>query len=280
MTRDRSFALSVSDALPPDLLADRIRHVSTLARGLKSMNHICIRDDIGDPMMFSMAAVFAESTGLEVILESPDLACLAAAVGAMDTVPTLLSPEADQTALLTIAADTRSAVVVSSYDPEELPALAQSALNDGCEGVFVHPIAQSMKTCLESTVRTKRLCDIPVVCRAWSGEYALSLSSVCFLRGGSLAVLDDLDPTACSVLDSLIRNLYRCSFRCRHLSKSLDAIYDCIRMDGASILLLASSAISRGSADHQILPHRHGHVAGHVPLSSPGCGRRGTAGER
>ena len=42
--------------------------------------------------------------------------------------------------------------------------------------------------------------------RAWSGEYAMSVASVAVLRGAKIAVLDDLDPDGCRVLDALMNN--------------------------------------------------------------------------
>ena len=210
-----SFALSVSDALPPGMLADRVSAVADLASGLKNMRHVCVRDDAMDPGLLSLAAVMAEGSGLGVVLESDSPERLAMAAAALDSPPLLLSPGADQGELIAAAASAGAGVVVSSPDPRELPALAALAEDAGCPEVVIHPVASSMKACLESTVLATRLSGLPVACRAWSGEYALALSSVSFLRGGSLAVLDDLDPQACAVLDALASNLRGLEFRSR-----------------------------------------------------------------
>ena len=47
---------------------------------------------------------------------------------------------------------------------------------------------------------------LPIGICSWSGEYALSMASVSVLYGGTIAVLDDLDEDACTVLDELIRS--------------------------------------------------------------------------
>ncbi|MDO5853244.1 MAG: hypothetical protein Q4Q62_04165 [Thermoplasmata archaeon] len=202
-----TFALSVSNALPPELLASRIESVRSLSESIPSLRSICVRDDAMEPMLLSLAAVLAEGTGLRVILESADPLRLAAGAGSLDSQALLLSPEGDQEVLYEVASATGSAVAVSSARPQLFQELIGKAEDAGCPDIVLHPIAPSMKGCLESTVHARRVSDLPVMSRAWSGEYALAVSSVSFMRGGSLAVLDDLDPQACAVLDSVARNL-------------------------------------------------------------------------
>ena len=78
---------------------------------------------------------------------------------------------------------------------------------------MINPSSISMKGCLESTVRIRRMMEsgdlpeLPIVSRSWSGEYALAVSTVSLSAGGSLTILDDLDMEGCAVLEMIAGNL-------------------------------------------------------------------------
>ncbi len=207
------FALTVSDALPEDMLDERISAITTLSGMCPELRFVCIRDDAMDAELFSNAASKARACGLGLILESMVLDNLGIAARSLpDRRPLLLSAESDQHSLIALATRLGLPVMVTSNDVDELLGLSADAEYDGCVDVILNPAVTDMKQCLESTVAIRRRyepgnpADRPIGIRVWSGEYALGMSSVMFLRGGMLSILDDLDPIMCGVLDSLISN--------------------------------------------------------------------------
>lgn len=212
MTFDRAmFALSVSDAMDGASVRESVGRISDLASKYRSLGAICVRDDAMDGGMLASAAKVAERSGLAVILESDVAENLEAAVWTLNARPLLVSPYGDQSRLARTAAELGCPVALSSTDLGDLMGLAAVAEGAGCREIVLNPQVRSMKQCLETTVAALRMAardpsaDLPLMVRAWSGEYALAVASVFFLRGGRLAVLDDLDPQCCSVLDSLVR---------------------------------------------------------------------------
>ena len=208
-----SFALSVSDAMDEDSVAERVARIATIASVTPSLGLICVRDDAMDAGMLTAAALAASGTGLGIVLESDDVGNLAAAASAIPcSEPVLCSQNGDQMALAVMASTLGAPVILSCESLNGLMELSSAAEAGGCRDIMLNPMVRNMKQCLESTVAMRRLAaripsaDRPLVVRAWSGEYALAMASVSVMRGGRLAVLDDLDPQGCEVLDSLISN--------------------------------------------------------------------------
>ncbi len=208
-----SFALSVSDAMDGDSVAERVARIVSIASGTPSLGFVCVRDDSMDAGLLTAAALAASETGLGIILESDDVGNLAAAASAIPcSEPVLCSQNGDQEALAAVASTLGAPVILSCKNLNGLMELSSTAKAGNCRDIMLNPMAKNMKQCLESTVAMRRLAacipsaDRPLVVRAWSGEYALAMASVSVMRGGRLAILDDLDPQGCAVLDSLISN--------------------------------------------------------------------------
>ena len=209
-----AFALTVSDAMLPDQTEERMEILAMLSEAAGRLRFVRVRDDAMDPGMFVGTAVSAASLGLGMILESDIPSNLLAAAEALPgRRPLLMSPNGDQREIVGIAASLGCPVTISCPVSEELPGLLFLASGLGCEDIVVDPCAVSMKGCLESTVRIARMMgsgdipEMPIACRGWSGEYALSMASVSVLSGGTLAVLDDLDIQSCRVLEMLMDNI-------------------------------------------------------------------------
>lgn len=209
-----AYALSVSDALDDDRLQERIEILSVLSQMMPHMGAVCVRDDAMDAEALCETARAASALGLRVIVDSilPP-ALIQAAVCLEDGSPTLMSSDGDQDALVGIASMFNCPVIFSSSDPETLERLIDSAKEGGIEEIMINPSSISMKGCLESTVRIRRMMEsgdlpeLPIVSRSWSGEYALAVSTVSLSAGGSLTILDDLDMEGCAVLEMIAGNL-------------------------------------------------------------------------
>lgn len=209
-----AYAPSVSDALDDDRLQERIEILSALSQMMPHMGAVCVRDDAMDAGALCETARAASALGLRVIVDSilpPSL--IQAAVCLEDGSPTLMSSDGDQDALVGIASMFNCPVIFSSSDPETLERLIDSAKEGGIEEIMINPSSISMKGCLESTVRIRRMMEsgdlpeLPIVSRSWSGEYALAVSTVSLSAGGSLTILDDLDMEGCAVLEMIAGNL-------------------------------------------------------------------------
>lgn len=209
-----SYALSISDALDEDRLQERIEILSVLSQMMPHLNYVCIRDDAMDPESLCETARAASGLGLEIIVDSIMPSALMQAAVCLDgDVPTLLSPEGDQNALIGIASMCNCPVILSSQNMEALEELIATAEEAGVDDIKINPAATSMKGCLESTVRLRRgmesgeIPTMPIISRSWSGEYALATTTVSLSAGGTLAVLDDLDMEGCAVLEMLMSNI-------------------------------------------------------------------------
>ena len=180
-----SIALSVSDVLGQECVLDRLAAIVERTTAADRLRFVCVRNDSMDPDLFSAAASQASSTGLGIILESPDPVCLAAAVGALPgrrPLMCLTDPgRLVEAAVLSGAAG--APLAVPGDDVQSLMDNAEAAMEYGAAGIVLNPAARNM---------------------TWSGEYALSVASVSVLRGGDLIVADDLDSEACRVLDALM----------------------------------------------------------------------------
>lgn len=211
-SRLRSYALSISDALDEGRIQERLEILSALSQMMPHMDAVCVRDDAMDPESLCETAMAASALGLRIIVDSILPAALMQAAACMDA-PALMSQDGDQEALVGISSMCSCPVILSAYDAEMLRGLASMAEESEIEDVMICPAATSMKGCLESTVRLKRMMesgevpDMPIVSRSWSGEYALAMSTTSLSAGGSLAILDDLDLEGCAVLEMLISNL-------------------------------------------------------------------------
>lgn len=211
-SRQTSYALSISDALDDDRLQERLEVLSALSQMMPHMGSVCIRDDAMDPESLCETAMAASALGLEIILDSVMPAALIQAAACLDA-PALMSQDGDQESLVSISSMCGCPVILSAPDTETLCGLISMADESGIEDVMACPAATSMKGCLESTVRLRRMMEsgdapyAPIASRSWSGEYALAVSTVSLSAGGSLAVLDDLDLEGCAVLEMLMNNL-------------------------------------------------------------------------
>lgn len=209
-----SFALSVSDVTFGTTMTERLDWIGELSSRFGSLRAVCVRNDSMDPDLFAMAASAAVNTGLPVILESCDPVCLReAAMTIRETSPLLCMTDPSalaETSLL--SAVIGCPVAVPGADIETLMENVESAESMGATGIVLNPMVRNMKTCLELNTDLHRLrversfppaCH-PIMTRAWSGEYALSMASVSVMRHGSLIVLDDLDEGCCEILDRII----------------------------------------------------------------------------
>lgn len=210
-----SFALSVTDALPEDMLRERLLSIA----GRSSLGHmdlVCVRNDTRDPGRLSAAASMASTLGLGIVVCSADPEGVRQAVGTVPGISMIVPADPDRlTEFWNLSSETGIPVAIPGRDVQELMDNAESALSRGA-GVVLDPHVPSMKSCLETVTDLTRLRrehgilrDVPVMVRAWSGEYALALSSVAAMRGADILVLDDLDPEACEVLDTLLSDISR-----------------------------------------------------------------------
>ena len=202
-----AFALTVSNALTPDMVADRLRSISERAETCPHLRFVCVRDDAMDGGFLTSAASMASECGLGLIVRSDIPENIGAAVSSLDgRRPLVTVPDRTPTDLVDIAGRMDLPIAVCDMDPENIMALCEMAEAGGCRDIVLGPPTVSMKQCLESTVRVGRLSKgaRPMMASAWSGEYALTIASVSVLRGGRLVVLDDLDAESCGVLDSLM----------------------------------------------------------------------------
>ncbi len=203
-------ALSVSDILPSGILADRISFLKGIRSECPSFSRVCVRNDSFDPGMFLAAAEAVSATGLGLVLESADPMCLAAASG-IDRDAILCPTDASSlSGASQISRCSGNPLAVPGEDVRSLMANAESA--EGVGSIILNPSVRNMKSALETCTCIGRLhsehgielAGNPVMVRAWSGEYALSVASVAVLRGAEMAVLDDLDADGCRVLDALM----------------------------------------------------------------------------
>ena len=214
LSEDASFALSVSDVTYGTTMGDRLAWIAELSARFPRLRGLCVRNDSMDPGLFAMAAAAASETGLELILESCDPVCLREAVAAVPgRLPLMSVTDPGMLAEASIlSALTGCPVAVPGDGTESLMENVEAAESLGAAGIVLNPTVRNMKGCLETNTDLHRLraehsfpqaCH-PIMTRAWSGEYALSVASVSVMRHGSLIVLDDLDEGCCEVLDSLI----------------------------------------------------------------------------
>lgn len=200
-----AIALSVTDALGPEMAALRATEIAERTGSLDRFGVLCVKDDMSDPETFvsTVASVSGMWDG-DLMLESRIPASLVSASSLLDGAALLSGCTMDE--MLMIGGATGLPVVLRSDDMESLLEASQSA---GDMDVVLDPATVSMKGCLETNTDLHRLsermacADRPVMTRAWSGEYALSVASVSLMRYGSIIVLDDMDPCGCRVLDRI-----------------------------------------------------------------------------
>ena len=208
-----SFALSMSD-LPFIPMEERIALLSRLAESCWHLRFVCVRNDSSDPVVFTEAVTVAAASGLGLILESRDPACLAAALSAVpDRRPLLLITDPYRTTETSVLSGISGCpVAVTGGDVQSLMDNVEMAEGHGASSVVLAPDTPNMKSCLETNTDIHRLADehavrqasYPLMTRTWSGEYALAVASVSVMRYGDIVVLDDLDPEGCLVLDALM----------------------------------------------------------------------------
>lgn len=212
----RGFALSVSDILP-ERVPERVTAITLLSYGCQNLCAVCIRHDSRSVENFVKAVTDTCSMwDGAIILETSDPTALMSALATIpDRHPIVLGADADNMEMMSTAARMFSCpLVVSSDDIGALMDLVDMASDEGIEEVYLDPKVRNMKGCLESNTDIHRLAerlpqaDHPLLTKAWSGEYALSIAAVSAMRYGSLMVLDDLDMQSCLILDDIM-NRYR-----------------------------------------------------------------------
>lgn len=212
----RGFALSVSDILP-ERVPERVTAITLLSYGCQNLCAVCIRHDSRSVENFVKAVTDTCSMwDGAIILETSDPTALMSALATIpDRHPIVLGADADNMEIMSTAARMFSCpLVVSSDDIGALMDLVDMASDEGIEEVYLDPKVRNMKGCLESNTDIHRLAerlpqaDHPILTKAWSGEYALSIAAVSAMRYGSLMVLDDLDMQSCLILDDIM-NRYR-----------------------------------------------------------------------
>ena len=212
----RGFALSVSDILP-ERVPERVTAITLLSYGCQNLCAVCIRHDSRSVESFVKAVTDTCSMwDGAIILETSDPTALMSALATIpDRHPIVLGADADNMEMMSAAARMFSCpLVVSSDDIGALMDLVDMASDEGIEEAYLDPKVRNMKGCLESNTDIHRLAerlpqaDHPILTKAWSGEYALSIAAVSAMRYGSLMVLDDLDMQSCLILDDIM-NRYR-----------------------------------------------------------------------
>ena len=212
----RGFALSVSDILP-ERVPERVTAITLLSYGCQNLCAVCIRHDSRSVENFVKAVTDTCSMwDGAIILETSDPTALMSALATIpDRHPIVLEADAGNMEMMSTAARMFSCpLVVSSDDIGALMDLVDMASDEGIEEVYLDPKVRNMKGCLESNTDIHRLAERlpqanhPILTKAWSGEYALSIAAVSAMRYGSLMVLDDLDMQSCLILDDIM-NRYR-----------------------------------------------------------------------
>lgn len=212
----RGFALSVSDILL-ERVPERVTAITLLSYGCQNLCAVCIRHDSRSVENFVKAVTDTCSMwDGAIILETSDPTALMSALATIpDRHPIVLGADAGNMEMMSTAARMFSCpLVVSSDDIGALMDLVDMASDEGIEEVYLDPKVRNMKGCLESNTDIHRLAerlpqaDHPILTKAWSGEYALSIAAVSAMRYGSLMVLDDLDMQSCLILDDIM-NRYR-----------------------------------------------------------------------
>lgn len=212
----RGFALSVSDILL-ERVPERVTAITLLSYGCQNLCAVCIRHDSRSVENFVKAVTDTCSMwDGAIILETSDPTALMSALATIpDRHPIVLGADAGNMEMMSTAARMFSCpLVVSSDDIGALMDLVDMASDEGIEEVYLDPKVRNMKGCLESNTDIHRLAERlpqanhPILTKAWSGEYALSIAAVSAMRYGSLMVLDDLDMQSCLILDDIM-NRYR-----------------------------------------------------------------------
>ena len=212
----RGFALSVSDILP-ERVPERVTAITLLSYGCQNLCAVCIRHDSRSVENFVKAVTDTCSMwDGAIVLETSDPTALMSALATIpDRHPIVLGADASNMEMMSTAARMFSCpLVVSSDDIGALMDLVDMASDEGIEEVYLDPKVRNMKGCLESNTDIHRLAERlpqanhPILTKAWSGEYALSIAVVSAMRYGSLMVLDDLDMQSCLILDDIM-NRYR-----------------------------------------------------------------------
>ncbi len=205
-------ALSISDVLPSDMMAERISYLAEIRSECPLFSRVCVRNDSFDPEMFRSAAEKVADAGFGLVLESSDILCLrAASEGRPDAIVCPTDASIVEKAAV-ISCESDNPVAIPGEDVQDLMDNVDPVDDMGVQAIILNPSMRNMKSALETCTGIWRLgfehgiltaCK-PVMVRAWSGEYAMSVVSVAVLRGAKMAVLDDLDPEGCRVLDALM----------------------------------------------------------------------------
>lgn len=205
-------ALTVSDALDADSIPLRIGSILERTSGLSSFDCVRVKDDIRSPEAFAeTVSIIGSVFDRGLVLESSEPGSILSALSVVgDRRPLVCSTSTEGFDGIMMAASVFDCPIVACG--RDLEALLD--IPSGCSaGVALDPMAVNMKSCLESNTDLHRLAsripeaDHPIVTRAWSGEYALSMASISVMRYGDLILIDDLGRDACEVLDRLCDEL-------------------------------------------------------------------------
>jgi len=124
-------ALSVSDILPFDILAERISYMSGIRSECPSFSRVCVRNDSFDPEMFRAAAEAVSDAGFGLVLESAEAVC--------------------------ISYENGNPVAVPGDDVQSLVDNAALAEGAGARSVVLSPAMRNMKSALETCTDIGRL---------------------------------------------------------------------------------------------------------------------------
>jgi len=206
-------ALTVSDAMGPDAVCIRVSDLLKRKDEVGFPDALCIRNDSFDGDRFSeIADIVSKLWGGEIILETDEPSNLPKAlIRLMDRRPLVVGANAQNINQFCMAAGMFGCPMsVSAERVEDALDLVQKASELGMKDIAIDPMVRNMKQCLEVCTDLHRLsamipeADHPVIIRAWSGEYAMSIASVSLLNHASIVLVDDLDHDCCETLHRLV----------------------------------------------------------------------------
>ncbi len=206
-------ALTVSDAMDPDAVCIRVSELMKRKERIGFPDALCIRNDSFDGERFEeIADIISKIWDGELILETDEPVNLPKALlRLMGRRPLIVGANAQNIEQFCMAAGMFGCPMsVSAERIEEVLDLVHKASESGMTDIAIDPMVKNMKQCLEVCTDLYRLSDTvpeakhPVLIRAWSGEYAMSIASVSLLNHASIVLVDDLDSDCCETLNKLV----------------------------------------------------------------------------
>jgi len=206
-------ALTISDITEPDAVCTRLSDLIRRRDETGFPNAVCIRNDSFDGERFSeMADMISKLWEGDILLETDEPGNISKVlIRLMDRKPIIVGANCQNLEQFCIAAGMFGCPVsVSAERTEDVLDLVQKAMGLGISDILIDPMVRNMKQCLEVCTDLHRLSDMipeakhPVIIRAWSGEYAMSIASVALLNRASIVLVDDLDYDCCDTLNRLV----------------------------------------------------------------------------